>query len=133
MSEVMLYGVLEMPYEMAMSDELSRLQYHQRGVQAAAELRRLHETVAQQRRTIESLNDAIGGDGSLTTDNLVTVSRLEDRIDALEQAGRMALGHLINLQPIIANGLLNKHQLAFIDPHMDMATDALRQALGEDA
>lgn len=130
MSEVMLYGVLEMPYEMAMSDELSRLQYHQRGVQAAAELRRLHETVAQQRRTIESLNGAIGGDGSLTTDNLVTVSRLENRIAALEQAGRQVVEALTNIEDV----LRSPDDLLSTD--MDLIYDAItaiRQALGEDA
>lgn len=35
MSEVMLFGVLRMPYEMAMRDELSRLQYYGRGQEAA--------------------------------------------------------------------------------------------------
>jgi hypothetical protein len=35
MSDVMLLGVLRMPLEMAMSDELSRLQFHQRAQQAA--------------------------------------------------------------------------------------------------
>jgi multidrug resistance efflux pump len=48
-------------------------------------LRRLGATVEQQRHTIEFLNAAIGGDGSLTTDNLVTVSRLENRIATLEK------------------------------------------------
>ncbi len=35
------------------------------------------------------------------------------------------LSSLMNLQPIIANGLLDKRQLAFIDPHLDMACEAL--------
>lgn len=30
MSDVMLFGVLEMPYEMAMQDDLSRFQFYQR-------------------------------------------------------------------------------------------------------
>jgi hypothetical protein len=43
-----------------------------------------------------------------------------------------ALRHLTNLQPILANGLLTKEQLKFIDPHIDIALMNLRQAL-EDA
>jgi len=34
MSDVMLFGVLRMPYEMAMVSELSRLQFHDRAQQA---------------------------------------------------------------------------------------------------
>ena len=47
----------------------------------------------------------------------------------LQEAAQQALSQLINLQPIIGNGLLNKHQLAFIDPHIDQAINALRQAI----
>lgn len=36
MSDVMLFGVLKMPYEMAMSSELSRLQFYQRVLQLVA-------------------------------------------------------------------------------------------------
>lgn len=42
-----------------------------------------------------------------------------------------ALGHLINLQPKLANGLLNRHQLKFIDPYIDEAMKNLRSALAE--
>lgn len=35
MSDIMLLGVLRMPYEMAMSDEMSRLQFHSRAQEAA--------------------------------------------------------------------------------------------------
>lgn len=38
MSDVMLYGVLRMPYEMAMSSELSRYQFYQRAQEAADRL-----------------------------------------------------------------------------------------------
>jgi hypothetical protein len=49
----------------------------------------------------------------------------------LKDAAQQALNALINLQPIIANGLLTERQLAFIDPHLDVAIDALRAALAE--
>lgn len=38
MSDVMLFGVLRMPYEMAMSDELSRYQFWQRAQEAASRM-----------------------------------------------------------------------------------------------
>lgn len=38
MGDIMLYGALRMPYEMAMGDELSRHQYWQRAQQALDEL-----------------------------------------------------------------------------------------------
>lgn len=41
----MLFGVLEMPFNMAMSDELSRAQYWQRGQEAATKLRNLASQV----------------------------------------------------------------------------------------
>ena len=44
-----------------------------------------------------------------------------------------ALKALENLQPIIGNGLLNKIQLAFIDPNLDVAITALRAALAQQA
>lgn len=39
MSDLMFYGVLEMPYALAMSDEISRLQFYQRAQQAVARLK----------------------------------------------------------------------------------------------
>ena len=41
MSDTMLFGVLRMPYELAMSDELSRRQFYGRAQQAAAEIESL--------------------------------------------------------------------------------------------
>lgn len=40
-----------------------------------------------------------------------------------------ALSTLVNLQPIIANGLLDRRQLAFIDPHHEIAMEALEAVL----
>lgn len=41
MSDVMPYGVLRMPYEMAMNDELSRLQFYGRAQVAADRLEKV--------------------------------------------------------------------------------------------
>jgi hypothetical protein len=48
-----------------------------------------------------------------------------------EKAMKLALCHLINLQPILGNGLLEERQLAFIDPHIDCAITALQEGLAE--
>ena len=48
MSDVMLYGILSMPYEMAMSDELSRFQFYKT-------VQRLLEKDSQQQAEIEKL------------------------------------------------------------------------------
>lgn len=46
MSDLMLYGVLRMPYEMAMGDELSRYQFYQRAQEAATRLEKAESTAA---------------------------------------------------------------------------------------
>lgn len=52
MSDVMLFGVLRMPYEMAMGDELSRRQYHGRGIESA-------DTIEAQAEHIRVLREAL--------------------------------------------------------------------------
>jgi len=42
----------------------------------------LKKTAEDQRKTIEMLNDALGGKGTLTTDNLTRIARLEAELDA---------------------------------------------------
>jgi hypothetical protein len=45
------------------------------------------------------------------------------------EAMKQALDALTNLQPILANGLLTDAQLKFIDPHIDVASTKLHQAI----
>lgn len=47
MSDVMLFGILRMPFDLAMSDEISRHQYWQRGKQAADEVEKLRAEVGR--------------------------------------------------------------------------------------
>lgn len=49
MSDVMLFGILRMPFDLAMSDEISRHQYWQRGQQAVNEIEKLRAEVEQLR------------------------------------------------------------------------------------
>ena len=56
MGDVMLFGVLRMPYDMAMADEFTRYQYHQRGLQAADAIEALRAQLAEARD--KALEDA---------------------------------------------------------------------------
>jgi hypothetical protein len=47
MSDLMLFGVLRMPYEMAMSGELSRRQFYSRAQEAADRIERLERELAE--------------------------------------------------------------------------------------
>jgi hypothetical protein len=47
MSDVMLFGVLRMPMEMAMADDLSRMQFYQRAQQAADRIEELERHLAE--------------------------------------------------------------------------------------
>lgn len=58
MSDLMFWAVLKMPYEMAMSDELSRLQFYQRVEEAVKRLERAEAIIAEQR----PINDEIIGE-----------------------------------------------------------------------
>lgn len=55
---------------------------------------KLREIIAEQKRTIMALNDALGGEGTCTTDNLVRVSRLEQQVEALMKERAAALSDL---------------------------------------
>ncbi len=60
MSDTMLFGVLRMPYELAMSAELSRRQYWERGQQAAT---LLEQQAAEIERLRAALEWALGTNG----------------------------------------------------------------------
>lgn len=55
MSDAMLLGVLRMPYELTMSDDLSRAQFHQRAQQAADRI----ESDADRIAALEAENEAL--------------------------------------------------------------------------
>ncbi|WP_062560382.1 hypothetical protein [Paracoccus aminovorans] len=55
MSDVMLLGVLRMPYDMAMHDELSRLQFHSRGAEAADRIEADEAELSRLRAEVERL------------------------------------------------------------------------------
>lgn len=89
MSDIMLLGVLRMPYELAMSDDLSSMQFHQRAQQAAdriAELERLAVT--------NILLDVVPGEDGMGTeiyaksidDVTGLLTALGEKIESLEAA-----------------------------------------------
>ena len=57
MSDLMLFGVLRMPHELAMADELSRRQYWERGQQAADEIEQLQAENKRQQIMLNHLGD----------------------------------------------------------------------------
>lgn len=57
MSDVMLYGILRMPYEMAMNDELSRFQFYQRAQQALDRISKLEKDLHMIQRHYDQLDD----------------------------------------------------------------------------
>lgn len=56
MSDVMLYGILRMPYEMAMNDELSRFQFYQRAQQALDRISELEKDLHMIQRHYDQLD-----------------------------------------------------------------------------
>jgi hypothetical protein len=55
MSDVMLLGVLRMPYDLAMSDDLSRIQFHGRAQQAADRIEADDAAIAQLQQQVAAL------------------------------------------------------------------------------
>jgi len=55
MSDVMFFGILEMPYDMAMETELSRSQFYDRVQDAVARIKTAEQKVEEQAKEIESL------------------------------------------------------------------------------
>jgi hypothetical protein len=52
MSDLMLYGILRMPYELAMEGDISRLQFYQRAQEAANRLERADAEIADLRAAL---------------------------------------------------------------------------------
>jgi len=70
--------------------------WEERGKVDAKRITELEAVIVMQRETIQTLNSCIGGEGSLTTDNLVTIGRLETKlaiaIDALDMLSKLGNG-----------------------------------------
>jgi hypothetical protein len=92
--------------------------------EAAAELLRLHDHTQMLEHAYKSACDIVEEQDKKLVD-------LEFANQKLLQAIYEAQRQLINLLPIIGNGLLTDRQLAAIDPHIDMALQALASAEGE--
>lgn len=81
---------MKIDWEIIMNDKLS---------DSEAKLR---EIIAEQLLTITALNSCIGGEDSLTTDNLTTVSRLENEIEDLKHD----IGEYIKISNELANDII---------------------------
>lgn len=60
MSDVMFYGILRMPYELAMSDELSRSQFYSTARAAATRIENLEAEIERMRATSNKLDSLKG-------------------------------------------------------------------------
>lgn len=60
MSDLMFFGVLRMPYEMAMEGEISRLQFYNRAKEAADRVERAEAELAELRTAVAALVKAKG-------------------------------------------------------------------------
>jgi len=85
MSDVMLFGVLRMPYDMAMATDTSRYQYWQRGKEAAARIEEL-----------EAALDVIASNNGLALSWMSTapmpLERYKDNCYEMMKIARAALG-----------------------------------------
>jgi hypothetical protein len=59
MSDLMFYGVLRMPYEMAMADEICRIQFYGRAQQAADRVQAAEREIAELRAALASQSVAV--------------------------------------------------------------------------
>ena len=62
MSDIMLFAVLEMPYDMAMSNELSRIQFYERVQQAVERIHQQEEELAAKQARIDALENSVSID-----------------------------------------------------------------------
>jgi hypothetical protein len=67
------------------------------------------------------------GSGEVAMANARLIAAAPDLLEALHEVYRQ----LMNLQPIIGNGLLNDRQLASIDPRIDMCIEAANCAIAK--
>jgi len=82
MSDVMLFGVLRMPYDMAMHSELSRKQFYNRAQQAADKIERLtdqlNSMIKGHRKEFERAESLLAENSELTESNTILEHRLAD-------------------------------------------------------
>lgn len=57
MSDVMLYGILRMPYELAMNDEVSRFQFYQNAQRAADRIEELEKIIREGIRAFGAIQE----------------------------------------------------------------------------
>ena len=91
-----------------------------------AEIERLNAAIKWEQNRAERIGTHGPGCEKWGSAHFECALRAMERKDALL---RQALDQLTNMQPIIANGLLTTRQLQFIDPHIDAAVTAIKEAL----
>ena len=59
MSDTMLLGILRMPFDLALSTPTARIQYHQRGLQAADEIEKLRAEIERLRAQMQEIRERL--------------------------------------------------------------------------
>jgi hypothetical protein len=88
---------------------------------------KLRDDLADADATIQRLNSGAELQAIMAAHNATTAER-----DRLRDALKKIDGTLTNMQPVIANGLLDKHQLDYVDRYVDPAVQTARAALKGD-
>ena len=86
MSDVMLFGVLRMPYELAMSNELSRMQFHDRAQQAADRIEQADAINAQLLGALKRLIASMDAHSTLHADDGDDIARMVEWEEAEDEA-----------------------------------------------
>ena len=85
MSDIMLLGILRMPFDLALSTPIAQIQYYQRGVQAADEIEKLRAEVERLRAALREALSGLRYWVPQTARGLVERNRIMQRVEeALE-------------------------------------------------
>ena len=82
MSDVMFYGVLRMPYEMAMEGEISRIQFYGRAQQAAERVERAESELNAARALLREVVDMVSSE-----EYNDTIRKADAYLDACDKPG----------------------------------------------
>ena len=81
MSDIMLLGILRMPFDLALSTPIAQIQYYQRGVQAADEIEKLRAEVD---RLTDELDATRAEMERLRAEHRAEIERLRADIERIE-------------------------------------------------
>lgn len=96
MSDIMLRGVIQMPYEMAMQSELSRRQFYERANQA---LNELNAKAAEVERMREAVKDYLQAQDAVDNNEYQSMPEDFGRLNGRRKAARDDLDAALSGEP----------------------------------